>query len=637
MDRIRTLFLSFLIPVALYMLPAVSYGQIYPKKGEGFSLPESIPESATGYPDLDLFYSQLAKNKYKILNSRKRELLATVPLDTFLTRYVEKGMEVNCDTASLFDFFNFDYSIYSVKEVSESFIEYVSDEARKYNNLHLNLAVDFFRGHLIRAVDYDDKVEKFEEVIRKSRKAGDNNMEASTLENIWKESYFSHRYARSFTFAQRLEEALGKVSHNYPYTGVYYIEIGMAYYAFKDYDRSISLLRKGLSYRDSSNVLFTDAYLKAWNYLAIYHAKNGDTDSAVYYHRTIIASPETLTGIPAHSAIAISNLGKIEMQKGNYDAAIAMLQAGLGYMENYHRDMPFITGLYTSLGECYLACGDFAAAREYINKGRNEAEQFPEFERQKRLKELYAQESSYQSGLGQHKLSKLYLDSALNASTQYEQLTGQHIILLGQQQLQETEIQLKSQQVAKQKNILIFVLVVLVVISGAMIITIRLYRRRNSAYKALAEKAKEWAQHKEPSMPATIPEANENKGKEPATEDDKQIMARVEYEMNEKFAYRDPGQNAESLAARLGIHRNALSRAVNRTTDGNFSQYINALRIKEAIRLISGTKHNELYIDELYEQVGFGNRSSFYRVFKQFTGLSPSEFQKNTSGKMDIN
>lgn len=636
MNRIHTLFLSFLILVALLILPVVTYGQIYPMKGEGFSLPEIIPDSATGYPDLDLFYSQLAKNKYEIINSRKREQLATVPLDTFLARYVERGMEVNCDTASLFDFFNFEHSIYSVEE-SELFIEHVSDEARKYNNLRLNLAIDFIRGHLISAAYYDDKVEKFEEVIRTCRRIGDNDMEASTLENIWKESYFSHRYARSFTFAQRLEEVLGKVSHNYPYTGVYYIEIGMAYYAFKDYDRSISLLRKGLSYRDSSNIIFTDAYLKAWNHLASYHAKNGDIDSAAYYHRTILASPQALTGIPAHSAIAISNLGKIEMQKGNYEAAIAMLQAGLGYMENYHRDMPFITGLYTSLSECYLALGDLATAKEYIDKGRKEAEQFPEIERLKRLKELYARESSYQSGLGQQKLSRLYFDSTLIASTRYEQLTGQHIILLGQQQLQEAELQLKSQQVARQKNILVFVLVVLAVITGAMIITIRLYRRRNAAYKALAQKAKEWAQHKETAMPATIPEANGKNGKEPAMEEDKQIMARIEYEMNEKFAYRAPDLNAESLAGRLGIHRNALSRAVNRTTDGNFSQYINTLRIKEAIRIISGTKHNELYIDELYEQVGFSNRSSFYRVFKQFTGLSPIEFQKNALSKTENN
>jgi len=108
-------------------------------------------------------------------------------------------------------------------------------------------------------------------------------------------------------------------------------------------------------------------------------------------------------------------------------------------------------------------------------------------------------------------------------------------------------------------------------------------------------------------------------------------MSLVEREMTENYAYRDVGLSAESLAAHLGVHRNTLSRAVNRVTGSNYYQYINGYRIKEAVRIISQNGHKELYIDELYERVGFNNRSSFYRVFKQFTGLSPTEFQKNAA------
>ena len=68
-------------------------------------------------------------------------------------------------------------------------------------------------------------------------------------------------------------------------------------------------------------------------------------------------------------------------------------------------------------------------------------------------------------------------------------------------------------------------------------------------------------------------------------------------------------------------------------TGGNFNQYINSYRVKEAVRIISTTEHTKLYIDELYERVGFGNRVSFYRAFKQFTGLSPLEYWKR-AGKL---
>ena len=93
-------------------------------------------------------------------------------------------------------------------------------------------------------------------------------------------------------------------------------------------------------------------------------------------------------------------------------------------------------------------------------------------------------------------------------------------------------------------------------------------------------------------------------------------------------AYRNPALTAELMAEQFGIHRNLLSRAVNRSTGSNFNQYVNSFRVKEAVRIMS-EKKPQLYLDESSEQVGFNSRTSFYRAFKQKTGLSPREFQQN--------
>lgn len=106
-------------------------------------------------------------------------------------------------------------------------------------------------------------------------------------------------------------------------------------------------------------------------------------------------------------------------------------------------------------------------------------------------------------------------------------------------------------------------------------------------------------------------------------------MSLINKEMSERYAYREAGLTAESLAERLGVHRNVLSRAINRATGQNFNQYVNELRVKEAVRIMGEKDHKELRIDEVYEQVGFSSRTSFYRAFKQFTGLSPIEFLNN--------
>lgn len=591
----------------------------------GFAAPAGA--QSTGYPDLDLYYSQMEKNYNDKLSTRIHHLMDITPIDTLLTAYIDRGFDVLRDGISLFHYFDPDDTILTPGQ-RRAFVCTLDSAARKYNNPRLNRLIDFFRARSISTVYYDLRIKELEQVVRKCRKANDRYLEAFTLKEMWFDSYYGQQFAHSFAYGQRYEGALDRVDNNYPNKGAGYIELGISYYNFKDYKRALLLLHKGLLYQKES--------VKAWNYIAIYHQMNGNLDSAAYYNRAIIASEDALRNLPAHLAIAISNLGRLELTNGNYDAAIAMLQAGLDFMRKEKHELSFVIGIYTSLGEAWLDKGDLPMARKYIDSVYYKRPELDNIYWQNRATDLFMLESRYYAHLGQHDLSKAHLDSALVATRNNLELTGKHIVRLGEQQLQQIEIDLKSQEVVRQRNLIIFIFVILTIVSGAMIIILRLYRKKSAAYKSLAHRAKEWARKDMSTIAA--PPASKTKGykrKEPATEEDRRIMALVECEMNEKFAYRDAGLSVESLADRLGIHRNTLSHAVNHATGGNFSQYINSLRIKEAIRIISGTEHNELYIDELYEKIGFGNRSSFYRVFKQFTGLSPTEFQKNSVGAVN--
>ena len=475
---------------------------------------------------------------------------------------------------------------------------------------------------------FEARMDALEQVVRKSRRIGDSFIGLNALGEMQSLTAISNRYSRSFAYAQRWEDALDKMDDDTPGKGLGYVVLGRKYYDFKDYDRALPLLYKGLSYQNED--------LTAWNYLAVYHKMNGNLDSAAYYNRTIIASEEVLGHHRnVHLGIAISNLGRIELARGNYDAAIAMLEAGLECVRQ-HNELSFVVGLYTSLGEAWLANGDLPAVKNYIDLVYAQRHKLVDETWQQLAVGLFKLESGYHTRLGNHEAAKLYLDSVLVASQNYQQYVGRHNILLGEQLLQEAEIELKSHQVAQQRNIIVLAGVILIVLTIGIIIIIRLYRRKNAAYKVLARRAEEWARDADKPGPDTRNENGTNgrnslNGTGQPTEEDRRIMSLAELEMTERFAYRDAGMSAELLADRLGIHRNALSRAVNRVTGGNYYHYVNGYRIKEAVRLISQNGHKDLYIDELYERVGFNNRSSFYRVFKQFTGLSPAEFQKNAT------
>ena len=57
-----------------------------------------------------------------------------------------------------------------------------------------------------------------------------------------------------------------------------------------------------------------------------------------------------------------------------------------------------------------------------------------------------------------------------------------------------------------------------------------------------------------------------------------------------------------------------------------FTQYVNNRKLLEAIRLLAET---QLSIDAIAELVGFHNKNHFYRLFKEYAGVTPAAFRAN--------
>lgn len=62
-----------------------------------------------------------------------------------------------------------------------------------------------------------------------------------------------------------------------------------------------------------------------------------------------------------------------------------------------------------------------------------------------------------------------------------------------------------------------------------------------------------------------------------------------------------------------------------KTTGFTFIEYLNSIRIKEAQKLLKGTRKSVMEISEL---AGFESQTHFGRVFKEVTGLSPLQYRK---------
>lgn len=194
------------------------------------------------------------------------------------------------------------------------------------------------------------------------------------------------------------------------------------------------------------------------------------------------------------------------------------------------------------------------------------------------------------------------------------------MILRAEQELFETEETLRKQQLLHQQVVIRLTVAALVLLVVTLLFILYLYRKKHAAYHQLVLRMQEWAAREKVAIPSKSPEAET---------DDLVLMEAIAGLMETEKIYCHLELNAETLAMRLGVSRNAISKAVNSTQQKNFSAFINDYRIREAILLLSDPANDRLTTDAIATDAGFNSRETFYRAFKARTGITPAQFRKN--------
>jgi len=89
----------------------------------------------------------------------------------------------------------------------------------------------------------------------------------------------------------------------------------------------------------------------------------------------------------------------------------------------------------------------------------------------------------------------------------------------------------------------------------------------------------------------------------------------------------DRRYDLSGLAHALDFNKNYLCTAFRRETGITISQYINYHRIREVLVTLQYNGYNKDFpMHQLADQFGYVNASYFNRIFKRYTGLTPTEF-----------
>lgn len=98
--------------------------------------------------------------------------------------------------------------------------------------------------------------------------------------------------------------------------------------------------------------------------------------------------------------------------------------------------------------------------------------------------------------------------------------------------------------------------------------------------------------------------------------------------IEEESLFLDPNLSLRSVADRLSTNTKYLSQVVNHNAKCNFQQFINLYRVMEVKEKIKDPKFYNLTLFGIARQCGFKNKSTFYKVFKEVTGVTPRKYLK---------
>lgn len=117
---------------------------------------------------------------------------------------------------------------------------------------------------------------------------------------------------------------------------------------------------------------------------------------------------------------------------------------------------------------------------------------------------------------------------------------------------------------------------------------------------------------------------------------DYEEMARLEQMLSHLMTAEKPYLNEDltltGLAEFLNVPDKKLSALLNQFMNVSFYDYVNSFRVNDVKSMMESREFDNLTLLGIAYECGFKSKTSFYRIFKKTTGLSPSAYKKQRKG-----
>jgi AraC-like DNA-binding protein len=142
-------------------------------------------------------------------------------------------------------------------------------------------------------------------------------------------------------------------------------------------------------------------------------------------------------------------------------------------------------------------------------------------------------------------------------------------------------------------------------------------------YYGIKQKAIYPMQDRQPEQKTTLPKMEIDPGS----------LQEIVDALEKDQLYRNSTLTLREMSEHLGTTENKLSYLINNGLNKSFYDLINEYRVEEVKRLLLDDGYRHLSILGIAFESGFNSKSSFQNVFRKHTGMTPSQYKKQSSLK----
>lgn len=125
----------------------------------------------------------------------------------------------------------------------------------------------------------------------------------------------------------------------------------------------------------------------------------------------------------------------------------------------------------------------------------------------------------------------------------------------------------------------------------------------------------------------TLEEVGEAKADSRLAYSEEQVV-RVSRHMEQARPYLNSNLRLEDLAHQVSLSPKLLSNLINREFDCNFFEYVNRYRLAEVKAALTDPEQVDTSVLDVALRAGYNSKTTFNRLFKQDTGVTPSQYRK---------